>query len=110
MIIVLQALVEQHPERGFGKLFKLNLRRRGKRRLPERNPMPLAVGEAINSGWSMDFMSDSLWDGRRLRTFNVIDDLNREALAIEIDLNLPALRVIRVPERIAPWRGVEVQT
>jgi putative transposase len=53
----------------------------------------------------MDFMSDSLWDGRRFRTFNVIDDFNREALAVEIDLNLPALRVIRVLERIAAWRG-----
>lgn len=38
-------------------------------------------------------------------TFNVVDDFNREALAIEIDLNLPAQRVIRVLERIALERG-----
>lgn len=43
--------------------------------------------------------------GRKIRTFNVVDDFNREALAIEIDLNLPAQRVIRVLERIALERG-----
>lgn len=53
----------------------------------------------------MDFMSDSLSCGRRFRTFNVIDDFNREALAIEIDLSLPAQRVIRVLERVIAWRG-----
>lgn len=50
-------------------------------------------------------MSDALWDGRRFRTFNVVDDYNREALAIEVDLNLPASRVIRTLGRIAAWRG-----
>ena len=50
-------------------------------------------------------MSDSLFCGRRFRTFNVLEDFNREALAIEIDLNLPALRVIRVLERLVAWRG-----
>ena len=43
--------------------------------------------------------------GRRFRTFTVLDDFNREALAIEGDLNLPAERVIRVLDRIAAWRG-----
>lgn len=37
-------------------------------------------------------MHDALVCGRRFRTFNVVDDFNREALSIEIDLNLPALR------------------
>ena len=49
-------------------------------------------------------MSDALMCGRHFRTFNVIDDLNREALAIEIDLSLPAPRVIRVLERVALFR------
>ena len=57
----------------------------------------------------MDFMSDSLVCGRRFRTFNVVDDFNREALAIEIDLNLPAPRIIRVLERIIAWRGYPQQ-
>ncbi len=49
--------------------------------------------------------SDALMFGRRFRTFNVVDDFNREALAIEIDLSLPAPRVIRVLERVALLRG-----
>lgn len=48
-----------------------------------------------------DFMSDVLWHGRRFRPFNVVDDFNREGLTIEVDLNLPAERVVRVLERIA---------
>ena len=53
----------------------------------------------------MDFMSDSLNDGRAIRTFNVIDDYNREALGIEVDLSLPSARVIRALEQIIEWRG-----
>jgi putative transposase len=53
----------------------------------------------------MDFMSDSLADGRSLRTFNVIDDYNREGLGIEVDLSLPSERVIRSLEQIIEWRG-----
>jgi putative transposase len=53
----------------------------------------------------MDFMSDSLFCGRRFRTFNLGDDFNREALAIEVALNLPAPRIIRVLERTVAWRG-----
>ena len=41
----------------------------------------LAVPETMNECWSADFMSDALWDGRRFRTFNVVDDFSREALA-----------------------------
>jgi putative transposase len=84
---------------------KLNKRRKGKRRLPTRNPTPLQVSGIFNECWSADFMSDTLWCGRRFRTFNVVDDFNREALAIEVDLNLPAQRVIRVLERVALCRG-----
>jgi putative transposase len=53
----------------------------------------------------MDFMSDALRDGRRFRTFNVLEDFNREILAIEVDLNLPAARVVRVLDRIAEQNG-----
>jgi putative transposase len=63
--------------------------------LPVRNPSPLATPEALNQSWSVDFMHDALVCGRRFRTFNVVDDFNREALSIEIDLNLPALRMVR---------------
>ena len=120
---IVEALLElahKKPELGFGKLFqllrrqghawnhkrvhriycalKLNKRRKGKRRLPTREPQPLQVSTSANEGWSADFMSDTLWCGRRFRTFNVVDDFNREALAIEVDLNLPA------PELFGYWR------
>ena len=81
------------------------MRRKGKKRLPSRHPEPLVLPETMNQCWSIDFMSDSLMCGRRFRTFNVVDDFNREALAIEVDLNLPAPRVIRVLDRIVAWRG-----
>jgi len=50
-------------------------------------------------------MSDSLSDGRLLRTFNVIDDYNREGLTIDVDLSLPSERIIRSLEQIIQWRG-----
>jgi putative transposase len=53
----------------------------------------------------MDFMHDQLDDGRSFRLFNVIDDFNREGLGIEVDLSLPAERVIRSLEQIIEWRG-----
>jgi putative transposase len=59
----------------------------------------------MNQCWSIGFMSDSLLCGRRFRTSNIVDDYNREALAIEIDLSLPSVRVVRVLERIVAWRG-----
>ncbi|MFT5702550.1 MAG: putative transposase [Desulforhopalus sp.] len=83
----------------------LNFRRKGKRRLPARNPQPLCVPAQANQCWSIDFMSDTLIDGRTFRTFNVVDDYNREALGIEVDLNLPSMRVARALERLAAWRG-----
>jgi len=55
--------------------------------------------------WSADFMSDALWDGRRFHTFNVVDDFNREALAIVGDFSLTAERVVRELEGIAAVRG-----
>lgn len=76
--------------------------------MPVRNPSPLATPEALNQSWSVDFMHDALVCGRRFRRFNVVDDFNREALSIEIALNLPVLRVVRVLDRIAVNRGYPV--
>jgi len=85
---------------------KLNIRRRSKKRLPARVQQPLSIPTAPNQMWSIDFMNDSLTDGRRFRLLNVIDDFNRESLAIEADTSLPTLRVIRVLERLISERGV----
>jgi len=49
-------------------------------------------------------MGDNLTDGRSYRTLNVIDDFNREALAVEVDLSLPSERVVRVLDQVAEER------
>lgn len=84
---------------------ELNLRIKPRRRLKRDRPDALGIATAVNQTWSMDFMSDSLSDGRQLRTFNVIDDYSREALCIEVDLSLPSERVIRALEQVIQWRG-----
>ena len=58
--------------------------------------MPLDDAAEPNDCWSLDFMSDSLTNGRSYRTLNVIDDFNREGLAVEVDHSLPRARVVRV--------------
>ena len=68
---------------------KLNFKRRGKKRLPDRISEPLLVPRGPNQTWSIDFMADALWNSRRFITFNVLDDFNREALRVEIDTSLP---------------------
>lgn len=127
VINVLQDLAFKHPSYGFRKLFayirrggkiwnhkkvyrvykllKLNKKRKGKRRLPARIKQPLTQQTMINKSWSMDFMSDSMVGNRKFRTFNVMDDYSREALAIEIDTSLSAKRVIRTLDRIIEQRG-----
>ena len=84
---------------------ELNLRIKPKRRIKRDKPDALSVPVAPNQVWSIDFMSDSLIDGRSLRTFNVLDDYNREGLGIEVDQSLPNARVIRALEQIIEWRG-----
>ncbi len=121
------ALTQKHPTIGFWQSYhrlrfkgyacnhkrlyrvytsmKLNIRRRAKKRLPERVKLPLAVPEGPNQMWSLDFMSDSFTDSRKFRLLNVIDDFNRESLAIEVDTSLPSLRVIRVLEALIASKG-----
>ena len=84
---------------------ELNLRIKPRKRIVREKPEPLAVPETINQCWSMDFMHDQLSDGRSYRLLNVIDDFNREALAIDVDLSLPSERVVRSLDQIIEWRG-----
>jgi len=72
----------------------LKLRRKHKKRLPTRTRSPLDVPKTLNEVWSMDFMADVLSDGRKVRVFNVMDDCNREALAMDVALNYPAKKVV----------------
>jgi putative transposase len=97
---------------------ELNLRIKPKKRLKRDKPEPLAVPDAPNDTWSMDFMADQLApshnlrtnhcrarDGRSIRTLNVLDDFNREGLCIDVDFSLPAERVVRSLNQIIEWRG-----
>ena len=84
---------------------RLNLRNKRKKRLPARVKMPLVCPIGPNITWSLDFMHDTLTSGRSVRTLNVIDDFNREALSIAVDTGLPAQRVIRELEQLIEWRG-----
>jgi putative transposase len=84
---------------------RLNLPRRTKKRLPVRFRQPLVVVPQPNVVWAMDFMSDTLYGGRRFRTLNLLDEGVREVLAIEVDTSLPAERVVRVLEQVVAWRG-----
>jgi len=127
VIHALQIHIEKHPTHGFPKTFAYlrregkvwnhkrvyrvytllhyNKRRKGKRRLPQRIKQAIEPMMQINQSWSIDFMSDSLISGRKFRTFNVLDDFNREVLAIEIAVSLPAVRIIRVLDQVIQWRG-----
>lgn len=128
VIAALASLVEDRPSRGFWKCckllrrlrpdwnhkriyrvykaMKLNLRRAAKRRLPKRERVPLYVPLLPDMVWSADFMSDALACNRRFRTFNVVDDFNREALHIEVDTSITATRLVRIFEQLKHDHGL----
>lgn len=82
----------------------LSLKRRKKRISHLRAVMDRP--ERINQHWSMDFVSDSLYNGRRFRVLTVVDDYSRECPALEADHSLTGKRVTRVLDRIALTRGL----
>jgi putative transposase len=84
---------------------ELNLRIKPHKRIKRDKPEALAVPSTINDTWSMDFMADNLTNGKAFRTFNVLDDFNREGLNIEVDVSLPSQRVTRSLDQIIEWRG-----
>lgn len=123
----LEKLADEHPTYGFKKMFHLlranghtwnhkcvyrvyvmiglNIRRRRKRRLPARVKTPHILPVDCNVTWSADFMHDTMINGKSFRTFNVIDDHNREALMVTIDTSLSSRRIIRELDRLVEWRG-----
>lgn len=127
IIELLSRLVEKHPRNGFKKLYfrirnlgydwnhkriyrlykklGLNIRRKMKKRLPLRIKTPLTELSHPNYFWSMDFMSDTLWYGKRYRLLNIMDEFNRELLDVTVDTSLPARRVIETLDRLIAYRG-----
>jgi len=124
---VLNHLAKKYPRNGFKKLYLrvrnsgyewnhkkvyrvykklgLNIRRKMKKRLPTRVQTPLNALENPNQVWAMDFMSDTLWHGRRYRVLNIIDEFNRELLHVKVDTSLPARRVIEALEQVCEYKG-----
>jgi len=127
VIRALQAVVERNGRWGFWKCFdqlrldgawwnpkrvhrvycalRLNLPRRTRKRIPKRIRQPLVAPPGLNQSWAIDFMSDTLYDGRRFRTVNVIDEGNREGLAIEVSPSLPSVRVIALLDELIAQHG-----
>jgi putative transposase len=127
VIEALNGIVERRPRWGFWKCFdrlrldgygwnhkrvhrvycalRLNLPRRTRRRVPQRLRQPLEAPSELNRIWALDFMADALYGWRPFRTFNVIDEGNREVLGIEVATSIPARRVIRVMEQLIELHG-----
>lgn len=88
------------------KLEGLQVRRRRRKRVAAGKRAVLAAPSRANERWSMDFVSDTLANGRVFRTLNIVDDFTRECVAIEVDYSLPGLRVVQVLDRLAMTRGL----
>lgn len=87
------------------KKLGLQVRRKRRRQVARPSRKPKVIPTRVNEAWSMDFMSDALVDGRKIRIFNVVDDLSREAVTMEVDTSLPAARVIRALNRAIEERS-----
>jgi putative transposase len=127
VIMKLQKLSEKKPGEGQDKFYKrirkeglkwnkkriqrvykmlgMNKKKKRKKRIPARVKEPLFVPSKSNEMWSMDFMSDSLINGRRFRVLNIIDDYNREALKLEPYFSITTKRVIAILERLMFEKG-----
>lgn len=85
----------------------LSLRlKRPKRNKSARLRQPKHEVTAINQIWSMDFVADALFDGRRLRALTIVDNYTRESLAIEVGQSLKGEDVVNTLNRIATGRGL----
>ena len=127
VIAALTDAVARYPRWGFWKLFdrlrvegrpwnhkhvhrvycalRLNLPRRTTRRVPRRIRQPLTAPPVLNQTWALDFMTETLYDGRRVRLLTVIDEGNREGLEIAMGLSLPTRRVVRVLNELVALPG-----
>jgi putative transposase len=84
---------------------RLTVRRRGGRKRALGTRAPMAIPQDPNQRWSLDFVADTLSEGRRFRILCVIDDFSRECLATVVDTSLTGERVARELDNIAERRG-----
>jgi putative transposase len=81
------------------------VRKRGGRKRALGTRAPMTIPQGTNQRWSLDFVSDSLVDGRRFRILCVLDDFSQECLATVADNSISGVRVARELDRIAEGRG-----
>jgi putative transposase len=83
---------------------QLNLRKKPKKRLPSRSKQILLQPLKANYCWSIDFMSDALVNGQKIRIFNAIDDFNREGLIVSVGVSMPSKKITNYLDCIAANR------
>jgi putative transposase len=70
-----------------------------------RKRMDRPVATRKNECWSMDFVSDQLFDGRRIRVLTIVDNHTRESLALHVDQRVRGMDVAQVLEGVVDHRG-----
>lgn len=83
----------------------LTVRKRRGRKKAVGTRAPLLVAAVPNARWSVDFVHDQLVTGRRLRIFNVVDDVTKECLTAVVDTSISGARVARELARVIARRG-----
>lgn len=84
----------------------LSLRRKRRKKTTSELRIPVPDAQGPNQQWAMDFMSDALFNGRKIRLLTLIDEYSRESLAIEVDTSINGVRVTNVLNRVAMLRGL----
>jgi putative transposase len=87
----------------------LKYRRKAQKKRFYGESVPLKIPNGINERWSMDFVSDSLYGGRKFRTFNLIDDCSREAIVQYVDFSISGFRLTRIFEELKKKRSLPDQ-
>jgi putative transposase len=83
-------------------------RKQSKRRYFE-NTNPIVLPKAVSKCWSMDFMCDALYDGRKIRILNIIDDFSREAVEVRVDFSISGKKLVRILSEIERERKLPEQ-
>ena len=104
-------LRKEFPGTNHKKVFRLyraqglavRTRNKGKKYRGDRTPLVAAA--RVNQTWSLDFVSDSLSNGRRIKCLTIADDFTHECVDIAVDLSMPGAYVARILERAARFRG-----